>query len=71
MTKGKRKGVKVVKEASEVKPQPETDLLKMSFERLAKELGFQHVQLANATANINLINQVLKDRMTKNAKSTS
>lgn len=67
MAKGKRKVVKVVKKALAVKPQPETNPLKMSFEQLAMELGFQHQQLANATANVNMINQVLKDRMAKNA----
>ena len=67
MAKGKRKVVKVVKKALAVKPQPETKPMKMSFEQLAMELGFQHQQLANANANVNMINQVLKDRMAKNA----
>ena len=65
--KGKRKVVEVVKKALAVKPQPETDPLKMSSEQLALELNFQHEQLRNSTANINMINQILRDRMAKNA----
>ena len=67
MAKGKRKVVKTVKKALAVKPQPETDPMKMSSEQLALELNFQHEQLRNATANINMINQILRDRMAKNA----
>ncbi len=63
--KGKREVVKTVKKA--LAARPETDPLKMSSEQLALELNFQHEQLRNATANINMINQILRDRMAKNA----
>ena len=71
MAKGKRKVVKTVKKALAVKPQPEMNPMEMSSEQLAMELNFQHQQKAIYVANINIINQIISDRMAKNAGPAS